>query len=579
VINAGDPRAVAEDGDPRRWVALAVVLVAAFMQLVDISIVNVAIPSIQRDLDATYSQIQWVLAGYQLAFAVTLITGGRLGDIYGRKRLFMLGMAGFTLASALCGLAQSPGMLVGSRFLQGVMGAVMFPQTLSVIQVTFPPRQRAAAFGIFGAIIGLATITGPLVGGLLIEADLLGLGWRPIFLVNVPIGIGALVAAAMFLPESRAPRALRLDLVGVGLATAGLLLLVYPLVQGRDLGWPAWTFASMVASVLVLAGFAAWERRKKAADGSPLVDLALFRQRAFVAGLLVSAVFFMGIPAFFLTFTLWLQIGLGFSALHAGLTGVPFAIGSALASTASVRLAPRLGRRILTLGALLLAVGMVGVIWTVDRYDGATHSWQLIPALAVCGIGLGSTVAPLVNVVLAGIRGQDAGAASGVLTTVQQVGGAVGVALIGVIFFGLLSSQAAGVSADLAPRLATELRAAGLPAPASGQVVAGFETCFQDRASAKDPSAVPPSCQRAAAAEGSGEPQGGAPVNQGQGRVGQVVAATADAARRQDFSDAFQRTLLFEVAVFLLTMVLTFLLPDPRGRAAQRAPAEVPAGA
>jgi Major Facilitator Superfamily len=320
----------------------------------------------------------------------------------------------------------------------------------------------------------------------------------------------------------------------------------------------------MVASVVVLAGFAAWERRKKAADGSPLVDLALFRQRAFVAGLLVSAIFFMGIPAFFLTFTLWLQVGLGFSALHAGLTGVPFAIGSALASTASVRLAPRLGRRILTLGTLLLAVGMVGVIWTVDRYHGATHSWQLIPALAVCGIGLGSTVAPLVNVILAGIRGQDAGAASGVLTTVQQVGGAVGVAVIGVIFFGLLSSQAAGVSADLAPRLDAQLRAGGLPAPASRRVVAGFETCFQDRASAKDPSAVPPSCQRAAA--------------QGQGQVGQVVGATADAARRRDFSDAFQRTLLFEVGVFLLCLVMTFLLPDPR-RAEAPAPAEVPAGA
>jgi EmrB/QacA subfamily drug resistance transporter len=565
-----DPRAAAGDGDPRRWVALAVVLVAGFMQLVDISIVNVAIPSIQRDLDATYSQIQWVLAGYQLAFAVTLITGGRLGDIFGRKRLFMLGMAGFTLASALCGLAQNPEMLIGSRFLQGVMGAVMFPQVLSVIQVAFPPRQRGAAFGIFGATIGLATITGPLVGGLLIEGDLLGLGWRPIFLVNVPIGIGALVAAALYLGESRAPRALRLDLAGVVLATGGLLLLVYPLVQGRDLGWPAWTFASMAASVLVLAAFAAWERRKKAADGSPLVDLALFRQRAFVAGLLVAAIFFMGIPAFFLTFTLWLQVGLGFSALHAGLTGVPFAVGSALASTASVRLAPRLGRRILTLGTLLLAIGMGGVMWTVDRYGGGTHSWQLIPALAVCGLGLGCVVAPLVNVVLAGIRGQDAGAASGVLTTAQQVGSAVGVAVIGVIFFGLLSSQAAGVTADLAPRLGVELRAAGLPAPASRQVVAGFETCFLDRASANDPSAVPPSCQRVAQRQGQG---------QGQDRVGQVVASTAEAARKRNFSDAFERTLLFEVAVFLLCLLLAFLLPDPRGRVLERAPAGVAAGA
>ena len=326
--------------DPRRWVALAVVLIAGFMQLVDISIVNVAIPSIQRDLDATYSQIQWVLAGYQLAFAVMLITGGRLGDIYGRKRLFMIGMAGFTVASALCGLAQTPEMLIGSRVLQGLMGAIMFPQILSVIQVTFPPQERATAFGMFGATIGLATITGPLVGGLLIEADLFGLEWRPIFLVNLPIGIAALAVAARFLVESKAPRALRLDPVGVALVTAGLLLLVYPLVQGRDLGWPLWTFLSMAAAVPVLVGFGAYERRKKALDGSPLVDLDLFRQRSFVPGLLVAGIFFMGIPAFFLIFSLWLQIGLGFSALHAGLTGAPFAVGSALASAASVRLAP-----------------------------------------------------------------------------------------------------------------------------------------------------------------------------------------------------------------------------------------------
>ena len=553
-----------EDADPRRWVALAVVLIAAFMQLVDISIVNVAIPSIQRDLDATYSQIQWVLAGYQLTFAVTLITGGRLGDIFGRKRLFIIGMAGFTIASALCGLAQSPGMLIGSRVLQGLMGAIMFPQTLSVIQVTFPPRERGTAFGMFGATIGLATITGPLVGGLLINGDLLGLEWRPIFLVNVPIGVIALVAAARLLQESRAPDAIRTDLVGVGIVSAGLLLLVYPLVQGRELDWPLWTFLTMAAAVPVLAVFAAWERRKTAADGSPLVDLGLFRQRAFVAGLLVAGIFFMGIPAFFLTFTLWLQIGLGFTALHAGLTAIPFAVGSALASTASVRLAPRLGRRILSLGTLLITIGMAGVIATVDRYGGATHSWQLIPALAVCGLGLGSVIAPLVNVVLAGIRGQDAGSASGVLTTVQQLGGAVGVALIGVIFFGLLGSHAGAVGADLAPGLEHSLESSGVPAAVSRQVVAGFETCFEDRSSAKDPSAVPASCQRAQAQSGS------------QPQVGRVVAATADNARRQNFSDALQRTLLFEVAVFLTCFLLVFLLPPTRGRTLE-APAEAPA--
>jgi EmrB/QacA subfamily drug resistance transporter len=552
------PTTTAEPGrtpagaDSRRWVALAVVLIAGFMQLVDISIVNVAIPSIQRDLDATYSQIQWVLAGYQLAFAVMLITGGRLGDIYGRKRLFMTGMAGFTVASALCGLAQNPGMLIGSRVFQGLMGAIMFPQILSVIQVTFPPRERATAFGLFGATIGLATITGPLVGGLLIEADLLGLEWRPIFLVNVPIGIAALAVATRFLVESKAPRALRPDPAGVAIVTAGLLLLVYPLVQGRDLGWPLWTFVSMAAAVPVLIGFGVYERHKKARDGSPLVDMDLFRQRSFVPGLLVAGIFFMGIPAFFLTFSLWLQIGLGFSALHAGLTGAPFAVGSAVASAASVRLAPSLGRRILSIGALLLVAGMVALIWTVDRYHGAVHSWQLLPALLVCGLGLGSVVAPLVTVVLAGIRGQDAGAASGVLSTVQQVGGAVGVSLIGVIFFGLLGSQAAGVADDLIPGMRAGLESAGLPPPVTRQVAAGFRTCFEDRANAKDPSAVPASCAR-------GQAQA-----QGQERVGRVVAATADAARRQNFSQAFQRTLLFEVAVFGACFLLMFLLPAAR---------------
>jgi EmrB/QacA subfamily drug resistance transporter len=553
------PTATTEPGrapggaDPRRWVALAVVLIAGFMQLVDISIVNVAIPSIQRDLDATYAQIQWVLAGYQLAFAVMLITGGRLGDIFGRKRLFITGMAGFTLASALCGLAQSPGMLIGARVLQGLMGAVMFPQILSVIQVTFPPRERGTAFGLFGATIGLATITGPIVGGLLIEADLLGLEWRPIFLVNVPIGIAAVITAIRYLIESRAPRALRLDPIGVAIVTAGLLLLVYPLVQGRDLDWPLWTFLSMAAAVPVLAAFVVYERYKKALDGSPLVDLDLFRQRSFVPGLLVAGIFFMGIPAFFLTFSLWLQIGLGFTALHAGLTGIPFAVGSAVASAASVRLAPALGRRILSAGSLLLVGGMAALIWTVARYDGQVHSWQLFPSLLVCGLGLGSVVAPLVNVVLAGIRAQDAGAASGVLSTVQQVGGAVGVALIGVIFFGLLGSQAAGVADGLVPSLQGDLQGAGLPPAVTTQVAAGFRTCFQDRSNAKDPSVVPASCAR------------GQALGQAQPRIGQVVAATADAARRQNFSKAFQRTLLFEVGVFLTCFVLVFLLPAARG--------------
>src|SRR5215472_5484620 len=229
--------------DPRRWPALWCVLTAAFMVLLDISIVNVAIPSIQQNLHASFGEVQLVLAGYALAYAVLLITGGRLGDIYGRKRMFMLGMGGFVVASALCGLAQNPTMLVTSRVLQGLMAALMYPQVLSVIQVLFPPRERGKAFGIFGAIIGLATISGPLAGGLIIRDDLSGGAWRWIFLVNLPIGIAALSAAWRVLPESRAPQATRLDLWGVGIVTAGLGLLVYPLVEGRDLGWPVWSLA------------------------------------------------------------------------------------------------------------------------------------------------------------------------------------------------------------------------------------------------------------------------------------------------------------------------------------------------
>jgi MFS family permease len=252
------------------------------------------------------------------------------------------------------------------------------------------------------------------------------------------------------------------------------------------------------------------------------------------------------------------QIGLGFSALHAGLTGAPFAVGSALASAASARLAPTLGRRILSAGSLLLVAGMVALMWTVDRYGGAVDSWQLLPALLLCGLGLGSVVAPLVNVVLAGIRAQDAGAASGVLTTVQQIGGAVGVAVIGVVFFGLLGSQAAGVANDVLGGLRAELQGAGLPPAATRQVAAGFRTCFEDRANAKDPSAVPASCAQS--------------QSQGQDRVGRVVAATADTARRQNFSEAFQRTLLFEIAVFLACFLLVFLLPGARGDAPARHP-------
>ncbi|MFN2568028.1 MAG: MFS transporter [Candidatus Dormibacteria bacterium] len=562
------------EADPRRWIALAVVLMASFMILLDISIVNVAIPRIQADLSASFAQIQFVIAGYQLAYAVCLITGGRLGDVFGRKLMFMTGVAGFTIASALCGFAPSAGTLVGARVLQGLMAALMYPQVLSVIQVSFPPRQRAAAFGVFGGVVGLATISGPLLGGLLIEADVLSLGWRPIFLVNVPIGIGAIVAAAVFLRESRSPAAPRLDLPGVALASTGLFLLAYPLVEGRDLGWPRWVYLSLMAAALVLVVFTLYERRRSAGQGSPLLDLALFRDRPFVVGSLLAFVFFAGIPAFFLTFSLFLQIGLDFTALQAGLATLPFALGSGLASGVSIRLAPRVGKRILQFGAVALVIGLLASLAVVRAEGTGLRGYQLIPSLLVTGVGLGLIVAPLITIILAGIDRSKAGSASGVLTTMQQIGGALGVAIIGIIFFGALAGHADTSSGELSVELRQRLAAARVEPHLVDSAMASFTRCFRERSAASDPTATPHGCPAATPAVRCD------PAPQGPPAVPCITRLAATKARGDNFSHAFQGAILYEIALFVLTFFLVFLLPrspaTPR-TARPGAPAAAPA--
>jgi len=416
----------------RRRLALLVILLALFMDLLDNTIVNVALPAIRRELGATPSALQWAAAGYALAFALALITGGRLGDIFGRKRVFLIGVGGFTLASALCGAAQSPGQLVAARVVQGIGAALMVPQVLSIIQVLFPPGERARAMAAFGALAGLATVGGPILGAVLTDGDVAGLGWRSIFLVNVPVGLLALVAAALVVPESKAEHANRLDLPGVGLVTLGLLLLVYPLVQGRELGWPLWTYASMAASLVVLAGFVAYQRRRL---DSPLVVLALFRHRSFSGGLLVSLLFFGGVLGYFLIFTVYLQVGLGFSVLRAGLAGIPW--GAAVPLFAGVSLgvfAPRLGRSVLQAGLVLVTASM---IWQMVLAGPGVTVLSLAPALVVGGAGMGLIVALLFDYTLADVPVRDAGSASGVSATVQQVGAAIGIAVIGAVFFAL----------------------------------------------------------------------------------------------------------------------------------------------
>ncbi|GHB12211.1 MULTISPECIES: MFS transporter [Streptomyces] len=428
--------------DRRRWFALAIVMTAAFMDLVDVTIVNIAIPSITRDTGASFSEIQWITAGYALAFAAGLITGGRLGDIYGRKRIFLIGIGGFTIASALCGFAGNPEMLVASRILQGGMAALMVPQVLSIVHATFPAHERGKVFGLFGAIVGLGAVSGPLLGALLTEWNLFGLEWRPIFLINLPVGIAGLILGRKFISESKAPKALRLDLAGVFLVTLGLLMLIYPLTRGRELGWPLWGYVSMASSLLVFAVLVAYERRKASRDGSPLIELSLFRVKSFAAGIAVQLTFGIVLGIFFLVWTLYMQTGLGWSALRAGTTGIPFSIAVSVAAGISVqKLVPRFGRKVLQAGALLMITGLLVYIAEAGHYGLGITSWQMIAPLVIMGAGMGLIVAPLTDAVLSGVPKEHSGSASGLINTVQQMGTALGLGLVAVVFFGSIGDD------------------------------------------------------------------------------------------------------------------------------------------
>ncbi|GAA1391006.1 MFS transporter [Kitasatospora putterlickiae] len=441
--NGDEERVVGRDktGDPvadrRRWIALAIVMTASFMDLVDVTIVNIAIPSIQESTGASFSAVQWVTGGYALAFAIGLITGGRLGDIYGRKRLFLIGIAGFTFASALCGFAGGSEMLVAMRILQGGTAALMVPQVLSIVHATFPAEERGKVFGLFGAVVGLGAVSGPLIGALLTEWDVLGLGWRPIFLINLPVGIAGLLLGRVYIGESKAERALRLDLPGVLLASAALLMLIYPLTHGREAGWPLWGHLVMAGSLPVFALFVAYERVKTRRDGSPLVELSLFRVKSFAAGIGVQLTFGVVSGIFFLVWTLYMQLGLGWSPLKAGATGIPFSIAVSTAAGVSVqKLVPRFGRKVLQAGALVMALGVLVYIAEAHRYGAGIAPWQMALPLVVMGLGMGLIVAPITNAVLAEVPREHAGSASGLINTVNQVGLALGLGLVSVAFFG-----------------------------------------------------------------------------------------------------------------------------------------------
>ncbi len=424
------------EGDPRRWLALPVLLTGAFLPILDFNVVNLALPAIRQDLDATASDVQFVISAYAATYAVFLITGGRFGDLFGRRRMFVLGVAGFTIASVLCGVAWSPAVLVAGRILQGLMATMMAPQVLASIRVLFPSAEQGRALGLYGATFGLANICGQVLGGILVTSHPLGFAWQAIFLINVPIGLAAFIGGLLFLGDSRAPRAQRLDVGGVVLLSLTLGLLVYPLVEGREAGWPAWIVAMLVASPLALMAFVRFEARLSARGGDPLVALHLLRNRGFVIGLVMALAFYM-LSSFYLTFAVYLQNGLHESPLAAGLATLPFALGFFVSSLVSSFVMQRLGVRTLTLGFALQVLGFGVVMLSV----GNVLPESLDIGLLCGGLGFGTVMPSVIKAVVGSIDQRHAGLASGIVISTFQIGAALGVAIIGGVFYSALGTR------------------------------------------------------------------------------------------------------------------------------------------
>ena len=426
--------------DPRRWRVLSVCLVAGFMSLLNVSIVNVALPSIEAGVGASESQLQWVLTGYALTFGLALVPAGRLGDSTGRKRLFLTGLALFLLASLACGLATGPETLILARLVQGVGAGVLNPQITAIIQSLFTGPERGRAFGLFGGTIGLSTAAGPLIGGAILQLVPGDDAWRWIFLVNIPVGLVAMGLAVRLLEHRTSGERQRLDWTGSLLLGVAVLLVLLPLQERSVLGAPL-VVACLVLALVVGAGFLAWERRTAARGRTPLVRLGLLRQAAFTSGAGLGTLYFAGFTAIFFVLTLYLQQDVGYTPLQAGLTTTPFALAGMVSAPLAGRNVHRYGRRMVVTGLLLVTGGLLACIAVIELLAPAAGSGWTGPLLAlpllVAGAGSGMVVSPNVTLTLAGVEQRDAGSASGVLQTTQRLGSAAGIAVVGAVFFAL----------------------------------------------------------------------------------------------------------------------------------------------
>ncbi|PWG81178.1 MFS transporter [Pararcticibacter amylolyticus] len=431
--------------DPRRWMALAVLLTGTLLPPLDFFILNVALPAIRTDLHASPADSQLVVSVYAAAYAVTLILGGRLGDIYGRKRVFIFGMLGFGIASALCGFAPSPAVLVTGRLLQGVMAAIMGPQSLASIHAIFPPEEKNRALSFYGATFGLASVAGQLLGGVLVSADLFGMGWRSVFLINLPVIALAIPAASLLLRENRAEKSDVLDIPGAILLAAGLLAFVLPLIEGRENHWPWWCKALLITSIPLLLAFWHYEKKKESRGASPLVYPSLFMKSGLRKNL-AAAFFFYALASFFLIFAVYEQGALGNDTLATGLAILPLGIGFFLGPWCSPSIVSRLGSRTAAFGMILEVTGLIFA--AILALNGRT-SYLPLP-LFIIGLGQGIAVPALVRLNVDQVDPRFSGLAAGLVSATLQISAAVFVALIGGLFFTLAPDGASAPEIQLA---------------------------------------------------------------------------------------------------------------------------------
>jgi EmrB/QacA subfamily drug resistance transporter len=435
-ISTTPPRAVSARTSRTVWLGFIVVLAAAVMDLLDSTIAQTAAPAIRRELGGSYTQLEWISAAYTLAMSVSLLLGSRLGDLFGRRRVLLVSLGGFIAASVLCAAAPDPNTLIAARALQGAVAALMVPQGFGLIRELFGDEGQQRAFAVFGPVMGLAAVAGPLVGGGLIDLNLAGSGWRAIFLVNVPLGLAAIAAGRRYLPRVEPSAAgKRLDVPSVVLAMAGGVALIYPLIQGREHGWPLWCFALIAGGLITLAVFGRLQTRRAGQGRTPLVEPSILRRRPYVAGLAVVIGFIGAMGGMVIALNVMYQTGLGFSPLECGVATVSIPVAAIGGSITSSMLLARLGRTTMHIGIVVMAGGLVAVDLVLREQGGGLSAWAVAAPLFVTGFGMGMVFVPMFDVILAGVAPSELGSASGLLESTQQLAMSLGIAAVGTVLF------------------------------------------------------------------------------------------------------------------------------------------------